>query len=93
MTSIPLMGVIIVFLRNFIVKLTADGLNHYALAGNVAEEALSSIRTVASFMSQSRLAKVYSSYLIMAEKAGIKKSFVMGIGLGLFQLIIFSVYA
>lgn len=87
------MGIIVAFLRNFMVKLTKNGLAQYALAGNVAEEALSSIRTVASFMSQSRLAKTYSSYLIFAEKEGIKKSIVMGIGFGLFQLIIFSVYA
>ncbi|XP_057304790.1 ATP-dependent translocase ABCB1-like isoform X3 [Hydractinia symbiolongicarpus] len=65
----------------------------YAEAGAVAEEVISSIRTVVAFGGQEDEIKRYDQKLIGAEKAGIKKGATMGGSFGFFHIVIFSCYA
>jgi ATP-binding cassette subfamily B (MDR/TAP) protein 1 len=65
----------------------------YAQAGDIAQQVISSIRTVTAFGGQEREAKRYEKHLDDAEKAGIKKSIAAGVGIGLIQFLMFSVYS
>ena len=65
----------------------------YAAAGGIAQEAISSMRTVVAFGGEEKEAERYSNRLALAEKAGIKKALFNGIGVGMLQLCIFLVYA
>uniref|UniRef100_A0A0N5C260 ABC-type xenobiotic transporter n=1 Tax=Strongyloides papillosus TaxID=174720 RepID=A0A0N5C260_STREA len=64
----------------------------YAIAGTIAEESISVIRTVTAFNGQQREYKRYETALLNAMKDGIKKSAVIGVGLGFSHLIVFSSY-
>ncbi|CAG8486333.1 2351_t:CDS:2 [Paraglomus occultum] len=64
-------------------------LGFYSRAGNIAEEAISTIRTVVAFGSQKKLSKLYDSYLDDAKHQGIKKALVTG---GAFGAIFFFIY-
>ncbi|GAB9470853.1 hypothetical protein Gpo141_00008086 [Globisporangium polare] len=55
----------------------------YGSAGAVAEEALSSIRTVHSFNLLSQVSTKYDHFLQFAEKAGIQKGLTVGLGTGI----------
>ncbi|CAG8749102.1 4464_t:CDS:2, partial [Racocetra fulgida] len=50
-------------------------------AGIIAEEAISTIRTVVAFGAQKKLSNLYDTYLSDARKEGFKKSWVIGISL------------
>jgi ATP-binding cassette subfamily B (MDR/TAP) protein 1 len=65
----------------------------YAQAGDIAQQVISSIRTVTAFGGQEREAKRYEKHLDDAEKAGIKKSIAAGVGIGMIQFLMFSVYS
>ena len=65
----------------------------YGGAGNVAQQCLSSIRTVHAFGGQEREKKKYQEMLITAEKVGLRSQFFNGLGLGSLQFVIFGVYA
>ncbi len=73
--------------------LTEKELSAYSKAGSVAEEALSSVRTVVAFGGQSKEVERYESKLVFARKAGIMRGALTGIGGGLMWLIIYSSYA
>ena len=55
-------------------RFTEAELNAYAKAGDVAEEVLSSIRTVTAFGGQREETERYSDNLVEAKKVGIKKN-------------------
>jgi ABC-type multidrug transport system fused ATPase/permease subunit len=65
----------------------------YAGAGDVAQQCLSSIRTVHAFGGQEREKHRYQEKLIAAEKVGLRSQLFNGVGLGSLQLVIFGVYA
>ncbi|KAJ1555815.1 GTPase-activating protein [Cladochytrium tenue] len=67
-------------------------LKAYSAAGNVAEEALASIRTVVAFNGQDRMAALYASLLKNARSAGVLKAAVAGISFGLFHCFIYLSY-
>jgi hypothetical protein len=54
----------------------------YARAGELATEAISSIRTVSSNCGEEAEIARYSKHLKSAESAGIKKAFAVGAGFG-----------
>ncbi|KAL8570228.1 hypothetical protein ACOMHN_029928 [Nucella lapillus] len=65
----------------------------YARSGAVAEEALKSIRTVQAFQGQEREHSKYHEKLKAGRDLGRRKGVVLGVGTGLFSLLIFSSFA
>lgn len=65
----------------------------YAEAGSIAEEAFGSIRTVVAFGGERDTIQRYAVKLQNAEKAGIKKSLLLGGSMGAFHIVIFGCYA
>uniref|UniRef100_H2ZR94 Bile salt export pump n=1 Tax=Ciona savignyi TaxID=51511 RepID=H2ZR94_CIOSA len=71
---------------------TKKELDAYAKAGAVAEEVISSIRTVVAFDGQAKECERYEENLEAARKVGIQKGITSGAGLGTVFLIMFSTY-
>jgi ABC-type multidrug transport system fused ATPase/permease subunit len=65
----------------------------YASAGDVAQQALSSIRTVYAFGGEEKEKAKYSKQLENAENIGLRSQLINGAGIGSLQLVIFNVYA
>ena len=73
--------------------MTTNELKTYAIAGSIAEETLTAIRTVFAFNgSQKELAR-YASKLENANKFGIKRGFISGLLMGFLWFVIFCMYA
>nr|QUF59441.1 ATP-binding cassette transporter Abcb1-like12 [Brachionus angularis] len=77
------------FLITFIKKFTISELKSYGIAGNIAQEVLSSIRTVVSFGLMKKEIKNYENNLLDAEKMSIKKGLYTGFFTG-FSLFLFN---
>ncbi len=65
----------------------------YARAGELATEAISSIRTVSSNCGEEAEIARYSSQLKAVERAGVKKAFAMGTGFGGMWFFMMAAYA
>ncbi|XP_027337796.1 ABC transporter B family member 19-like [Abrus precatorius] len=65
----------------------------YRKAGSIAEQAISSIRTVFSFVAESQLAEKYSELLQKSVPIGAKLGFAKGIGMGVIYLVTYSTWA
>ncbi|CAO3617631.1 unnamed protein product [Cunninghamella echinulata] len=76
----------------FITKYTLKGQDSYAGAGAVAEQAFYGIRTVSAFSIQNRFFKRYDKELESAEKVGISRGRVLGLGFGIFMFVLFATY-
>ncbi|XP_023668841.2 bile salt export pump-like isoform X1 [Paramormyrops kingsleyae] len=89
----PLIGLGAALMALFVSKLTGLELQAYAKAGAVADEVLSSIRTVAAFGGERKEVERYDRNLISAQSWGIRKGLIMGLFTGYLWLIIFLCYA
>ena len=89
----PLLAAAATIMSSFLSGGSSESSDAYADAGNVAQQVISSMKTVTAFGGQEREARRYEGFLDKAEKAGIKKSFVNGLGVGFIQGLIFLVYA
>ncbi|XP_038572710.1 bile salt export pump isoform X1 [Micropterus salmoides] len=89
----PLIGIGAGLMALFVAKLTGMELQAYAKAGAVADEVLSSIRTVAAFGGEKKEVKRYDNNLISAQRWGIRKGLVMGFFTGFMWMVIFLCYA
>lgn len=67
-----------------------DQLDAYAAAGSIAEEAISSMRTVASLSAEATLGHRYTEKLTLALKAGIRKGAHTGLSIGFIVLVMWS---
>uniref|UniRef100_A0A3Q3JXB6 Bile salt export pump n=1 Tax=Monopterus albus TaxID=43700 RepID=A0A3Q3JXB6_MONAL len=76
-----------------VARLTGQELKAYAKAGAVADEVLSSIRTVAVFGGEQKEAERYDRNLVEAQNWGVKKGTIIGIFQGYLWCIIFLCYA
>lgn len=76
-----------------VTRLTQNELNSYAKAGSIAEEAISSIRTVFAFNGAQKEHKRYEIKLEEARKSGIKKALFTGTMFGLIWFLIQCSYA
>uniref|UniRef100_A0A672TGR4 Bile salt export pump n=1 Tax=Strigops habroptila TaxID=2489341 RepID=A0A672TGR4_STRHB len=76
-----------------VAKLTGRELKAYAKAGAVADEVLSSIRTVAAFGGEKREVERYDKNLVYAQHWGIRKGIIIGVFTGYMWVIIFLSYA
>lgn len=89
---IPFMVVTIYMMIHYLKKFSIAEFMSYGIAGNVAQETLSSLRTVVSLGLQDKVIQSYSDKLDMAKDVGIKKGKYKGIALGAFWTL-FSVMA
>ncbi|KAI7879421.1 P-loop containing nucleoside triphosphate hydrolase protein [Lichtheimia hyalospora FSU 10163] len=76
----------------FITRFTLKVQRSYALAGTVAEQVFSGLRTVYSFSLQGRFADIFERELVHARKMGIKRGIVLGLGFGSFMMVLFLTY-
>lgn len=72
---------------------TEEGQSAYGEAGAVANEVLSSIRTVIAYSGQEEESKRYDEKLDVAYRAGVKKAHMAGFSMGLTMFVMVCVYA
>lgn len=73
--------------------LSAKGQEAYAKAGSVAEEVLSSMRTVAAFSGEKRELVRYGDGIELARQQNTKKGIMSGLAMGTTMFIMFCTYA
>ncbi|CAF5024863.1 unnamed protein product, partial [Rotaria sp. Silwood1] len=83
----------IFFITAIVSEMTIIELKAYGKAGIVAEEVISSIRTVLSYNGQEREIQRYEQYLDDAKKCGIRKGVTSGITIGIKYFLLFCTYA
>ncbi|XP_074307993.1 ABC transporter B family member 9 isoform X3 [Silene latifolia] len=74
-------------------KMSSRAQMAYADAGNVVEQTVTSIRTVASFTGEKNAMEKYDNKLMVAYKATVTQGLASGLGLGALLFIITSCYA
>ncbi|CAA3003403.1 ABC transporter B family member 9-like [Olea europaea subsp. europaea] len=73
-------------------KMSSRGQVAYAEAGNVVEQTVGAIRTVASFTGEKKAEEKYDSKLQIAYASTVQQGLASGIGLGTVLLMVFSTY-
>ncbi|KAJ1263912.1 hypothetical protein BS78_09G222500 [Paspalum vaginatum] len=71
-------------------EISSQGLASYSEAGNIVEQTIGSIRTVASFNGEKKAIALYNRLIKKAYKGAVREGAVQGFGLGLFSLMLFS---
>ncbi|KAG7242239.1 hypothetical protein INR49_024285 [Caranx melampygus] len=89
----PVLGISAALFSKVLASFTSKEQTAYAKAGAVAEEVLSSIRTVFAFSGQDREIKRYHKNLEDAKRVGIKKALSANISMGFTFFIIYLSYA
>ncbi|KAJ3201654.1 ATP-binding cassette, sub-B (MDR TAP), member 4 [Entophlyctis luteolus] len=92
-TAFPLLATAVKLGAKHLSQRKAVCADAYAAAGAIAQEALSSVRTVTSFGGQSREVKRYTEKLRDAEKGGIRAAIAHGVSTGAAFMMIFAMYA
>ncbi|PON64855.1 ABC transporter [Parasponia andersonii] len=90
---LPLIGVNGYVQTRFLKGFSADAKKMYEEASKVANDAVGSIRTVASFCAEEKVMELYKKKCEGPIKAGIRQGLVSGVGFGLSLFFLFSVYA
>ncbi|CAL8079209.1 unnamed protein product [Prunus armeniaca] len=90
---LPLLGVNGYFQVKFMKGFSADAKKMYEDASQVANDAVGSIRTIASFCAEEKVIELYQKKCEGPIKTGIRQGLISGIGFGLSFLFLFSVYA
>ncbi|CAG9824400.1 unnamed protein product [Phaedon cochleariae] len=93
LTSLPASLIALGIVSVLTTKLSKNELDAYGTAGAIAEEVLSSIRTVIAFGGQEKEIERYGSNLIFARKNNIKRSLFSALGFGILWFVIYSSYA
>nr|CAB3219617.1 multidrug resistance protein 1A-like [Phallusia mammillata] len=88
----PLLGISASVMFRIAATFTKKELDAYAKAGAVAEEVISSIRTVVAFHGQDKEVERYDVNLQSAKAVGIRKGMTTGLGMGVVFLIMFCTY-
>ncbi|XP_069814912.1 ATP-binding cassette sub-family B member 5-like isoform X2 [Dendropsophus ebraccatus] len=89
----PLVAISTALCSKMLVSLTSKELSAYAKAGAVAEEVLSSIRTVVAFGGQQKEIQRYTNNLGEAKEIGIRKAMTSQLAVGFMYFIIYASYA
>jgi ATP-binding cassette subfamily B (MDR/TAP) protein 1 len=92
LSCVPLIGACAALMTKFTVANATKGQDSYSRAGSVAEQAVSSIRTIVSFGGQKRETASYVRELDAAFLNGKKRAIATGAGVGAFMFILFSTY-
>ncbi|KAB2052538.1 hypothetical protein ES319_A12G128000v1 [Gossypium barbadense] len=90
---VPLIGFTGYFQANFMKGFSADAKMMYEDASQVANDAVGSIRTVASFCAEEKMMQLYSKKCEGPLQTGIKQGLISGSGFGLSFFLMFAVYA
>ncbi|XP_040379796.1 ABC transporter B family member 21-like isoform X2 [Oryza brachyantha] len=90
---IPLIGVNGWIQMKFIQGFSADAKMMYEEASQVANDAVSSIRTVASFSAEEKVMDLYKTKCEGPLRTGIRTAIISGIGFGVSIFLLFGVYA
>lgn len=93
LSSLPLTLVAVGTVSVLSSRLPKKELVAYGIAGAIAEEVLSSIRTVIAFGGQDSEVKRYTANLVHAKKINVKRAFLMGLGFGFLWFFIYASYA
>ncbi|NWI13941.1 MDR1 protein, partial [Crypturellus soui] len=89
----PLLAASAAVWSTLLASLTTKELSAYAKAGAVAEEILTSVKTVVAFNGQKKAIEKYDANLESAKSVGVKKSITTNTSLGVSQFLIFGSYA
>uniref|UniRef100_A0A803MUN3 Uncharacterized protein n=1 Tax=Chenopodium quinoa TaxID=63459 RepID=A0A803MUN3_CHEQI len=89
---IPLIGLSGYLQVKFMQGFSADAKKKYEEASQVANDAVGSIRTVASFCAEEKIIRLYEKKCEAPIKAGIKRGLISGVGFGLAFAFLFGVY-
>ncbi|XP_012581464.1 PREDICTED: bile salt export pump isoform X2 [Condylura cristata] len=89
----PLIGLGAAIIGLSVSRFTDHELKAYAKAGSVADEVISSVRTVAAFGGERKEVERYEKNLVFAQRWGIRKGIVMGFFTGFMWCLIFLCYA
>jgi ABC-type multidrug transport system fused ATPase/permease subunit len=89
----PIIVIVGAFMAKFVTESTTVAQEVYAAAGAVAQEVLSSIRTVHAFNGTKRESERYNKRVLDAEKIGIKKGIFLGLSQGAINGLLFCSYA
>ncbi|CAD6186832.1 unnamed protein product [Caenorhabditis auriculariae] len=92
MSLAPFMIICGAFIAKLMASASTEEAKKYAVAGGLAEEVLTSMRTVIAFNGQKYECNRYDEALQDGKVTGIKKSIYIGMGLALTFLIMFSSY-
>ncbi|CAG8542549.1 14607_t:CDS:2, partial [Cetraspora pellucida] len=90
---IPIIAICSITANKFNTLLTKRSSDFYSLAGSIAEESISAIRTTVSFGAQKKLSTLYGAYLIDARREGIKKSIINSSSVGILFFFVYCTYA
>ncbi|KXN66797.1 hypothetical protein CONCODRAFT_11285 [Conidiobolus coronatus NRRL 28638] len=82
MCIVPVFVTIVAVLNKFMVKYSTASLEEYSNASTLAEESISSIRTLVAFNQKNKILMKYQEILKKAEAFGLKKSIFIGIAMG-----------
>ncbi|KAH7353067.1 hypothetical protein KP509_19G077400 [Ceratopteris richardii] len=93
LVSIPPLVVVGGIVTVAVSKATSRGQAAYAEAGDVTEQAIGAIRTVAAFVGEKKSLDAYEEKLKIAYKASIHQGVASGVGFGALMLIMFSSYS
>ncbi|XP_057454847.1 ABC transporter B family member 21-like [Lotus japonicus] len=89
----PLMGMNGYVQMKFMKGFSADAKMMYEEASQVANDAVGSIRTIASFCAEEKVMELYNTKCKGPVKTGIQQGLVSGTGFGVSFFLLFSVYA
>ncbi|CAN6487128.1 unnamed protein product [Victoria cruziana] len=90
---VPLIAIIGAIHTITLAKLSSRSQDALSDAGNIAEQAFAQIRTIISFVGESKTLQSYSSALRIAQRLGYKSGFARGLGLGATYFTVFCCYA
>ncbi|KAD3337510.1 hypothetical protein R6Q59_027610 [Mikania micrantha] len=90
---VPLIAIIGAIHMTTLAKLSSKSQEALSEAGNIVEQTIAQIRTVVSYVGESRALQAYSSALKIAQKFGYKSGFAKGLGLGATYFTVFCCYA
>ncbi|CAH2063122.1 unnamed protein product [Thlaspi arvense] len=93
LAMLPLIGLNGYVYMKFMVGFSADAKRMYEEASQVANDAVGSIRTVASFCAEEKVMKMYKKKCEGPMKTGIRQGIVSGIGFGVSFFVLFASYA
>ncbi|CAG8595233.1 12948_t:CDS:2, partial [Acaulospora morrowiae] len=89
---IPLMAITSGIMNKLTSRYTTRSLDFYSIAGTIAEEAISTVRTAMAFGTQKKLSKHYEVHLEDAKVEGRKKAIVNGVAIGAVFFYIYCTY-